>query len=99
MTDYAVNAIAMPHEKRRKLVASRIRKARLDSGLSQRDVASILQTSQASYCRMEAAMAEPSAVQLATLSGTYGVSVLWLLGYPNFIALALPQSSSGPNLI
>lgn len=89
MSEHGINAISMPHCRRRQLVAARIRQARLDSGLSQREIAKQIGTSQASYCRMELGDNEPSAVQLATLSGVYGVSVLWLLGYPNFIALTV----------
>ena len=80
-----VNAMQMPHYERRILVARRMKEARENSGLSQRDIALSLHIGQATYCRMEKAETEPSAVQLATLSGLYGLSVLWLLGLPNFI--------------
>ena len=84
----------MPHLQRRTLVANRMKEARLNSGLSQRDVARELHIGAATYCRMEGAMTEPSAVQLATLSGLYGLSVLWLLGMPNFVVNAAQSSSS-----
>lgn len=87
------NALKMPHPERRLLVASRIKELRENSGLSQRYVASILHMSQATYCRMERAETEPSAVQLATLSGLYGLSVLWLLGMPSFVVNAAQSSS------
>ena len=77
------NAMRMPHYERRALVASRMRELRENSGLSQRDV-----------CRTLHAKTEPSAVQLATLSGLYGVSVLWLLGMPSFVVNAAQSSSS-----
>ena len=89
-----VNAFRMPHLQRRTLVANRMKEARLNSGLSQRDVAKELHIGAATYCRMEGATTEPSAVQLATLSGLYGLSVLWLLGMPNFVVNAAQSSSS-----
>ena len=82
------NALRMPHYERRILVACRMKEARQNSGLSQRDTARHLHIGQATYCRMEKAETEPSAVQLATLSGLYGLSVLWLLGMPNFVVNA-----------
>jgi transcriptional regulator with XRE-family HTH domain len=88
------NAFKMPHYQRRALVASRMRELRENSGLSQRDVCRVLHIGQTTYCRMENAKTEPSAVQLATLSGLYGVSVLWLLGMPSFIVNAAQPSSS-----
>lgn len=84
----------MPHLQRRMLVAARMKEARLNSGLSQRDIALELHIGVSTYCRMERAESEPSAVQLATLSGLYGVSVLWLLGMPNFVVYAAQSSSS-----
>lgn len=82
--------LRMDHAQRRLLVGSRIKHARLQSGLSQQYVASQISLSQASYSRIENGKGEPSAVQIATLSGLFTISVLWLLGYPNFIALKMP---------
>jgi transcriptional regulator with XRE-family HTH domain len=79
----------MPHYQRRALVASRLKDARLNSGLTQRDVAQELHIGQSTYCRIENGESEPSAVQLATLSGLYGLSVLWLLGMPSFVVNAV----------
>lgn len=89
-----INALKMPHPERRLLVASRMKKLRENSGLSQRDVAKELHIGQATYCRMEKGETEPSAVQLATLSTLYGYSVLWLLGMPNFVVIDNQSSSS-----
>jgi transcriptional regulator with XRE-family HTH domain len=88
------NAFRMPHLQRKVLVATRMKDARLNSGLSQRDVANELHIGASTYCRMERGIAEPSAIQLATLSGLYGLSVLWLLGMPNFVVHASQSSSS-----
>jgi transcriptional regulator with XRE-family HTH domain len=85
----SVNAMSLPHYQRRALVASRLKDARLNSGLTQRDVAKHLHIGQSTYCRIENGEAEPSAVQLTTLSSLYGLSVLWLLGMPSFIVNAV----------
>jgi transcriptional regulator with XRE-family HTH domain len=81
-------AVTMSHLERKLLVAERIRQLRENSGLSQRDVAKALHIGQATYHRMEKGQSEPSAVQIATLSGLYGETFLWLLGLPNFIVKA-----------
>ena len=88
-----ISAMRMPHPERRSLVASRIKELRENSGLSQRGIAKELHISQSTYCRMERGESEPSAVQITTLSGLYGVTVLWLLGLPNFV-VTVDQSSS-----
>ena len=75
----------MSHLERKLLVASRMKEVRENSGLSQRDVARELHVGQSTYHRMEKGQSEPSAVQIATLSGLYDVTSLWLLGLPNFI--------------
>jgi len=80
-----IDVLKMPHQQARLLIASRIKEARLNSGLSQKDVAQALHTSQSSYSRMERAELAPDCVQIRTLSGLYGISVLWLMGYPSFI--------------
>lgn len=90
----SASAMHMPHRERKLLVASRMKEARLNSGLSQRDIAKKLHIGASTYCRMEKAESEPSAIQLATLSGLYGVSVLWLLGMPSFVVNAVQSSSS-----
>ena len=96
MKPYAskISAASLPHPQRRLLIASRIKDAREQSGLSQRDIAQRLHIGQSTYCRMEKGETEPSAVQIATLSGLYGLSVLWLLGMPNFVVYASQSSSS-----
>ena len=94
-----VNALHMPHLQRKLIIAKRMKDARLNSGFSQRDIAKELHIGAATYCRMEKATTEPSAVQLATLSGIYGVSVLWLLGMPNFVVHAAQSSSPSPRIL
>ena len=82
------DVLKMPHQQARLLIAQRIKEARLNSGLSQKDVAEVLHISQSSYSRIERATVPPDCVQIRTLSGLYGISVLWLMGYPSFIAHA-----------
>ena len=84
----SADVLKMPHQQARLLIASRIKEARLNSGLSQKDVAEALHISQSSYSRMERATLAPDCVQVRTLSGIYGISVLWLMGYPSFIVNA-----------
>jgi transcriptional regulator with XRE-family HTH domain len=79
------DALKLPHQEARILIASRIKEARLNAGLTQHDVAKELHISQSSYCRIEKGTAPPDCVQIRTLSGLYGISVLWLMGYPSFI--------------
>jgi transcriptional regulator with XRE-family HTH domain len=78
------DVLKMPYHQARTTIAERIKEARLNSGLSQKDVAAALHTSQSSYSRMERAELAPDCVQIRTLSGLYGISVLWLMGYPSF---------------
>lgn len=86
-TEKQDSSASLSHAERKRIVAKRLKKARLNGGYTQRDVAAYLSISQASYFRMEAMVLEPSAIQLASLSTLYGVSVLWLLGYPNYIVI------------
>jgi transcriptional regulator with XRE-family HTH domain len=75
-------------------IASRVREARLQSGLSQRNVAEALNLSQSSYSRIERGVLVPDCAQIRVLSGLHGVSILWLLGMPNYFVYADQSSSS-----
>lgn len=72
----------------KKEIALRIKEARLQSGLNQRDVAEALSTSQSSYSRIERGVLSPDCGQIRVLSGLYGVSVLWLMGMPSYFVYA-----------
>jgi transcriptional regulator with XRE-family HTH domain len=72
----------------KKEIASRIKEARVQSGLSQRDVALALSTSQSSYSRIERGVLSPDCGQIRVLSGLYGVSILWLMGMPSYFVYA-----------
>jgi transcriptional regulator with XRE-family HTH domain len=83
----------------KKEIASRIREARLQSGLNQRNVAEALSLSQSSYSRIERGVLVPDCAQIRVLSGLHGVSILWLLGMPNYFVYADQSSSSSSSRI
>jgi transcriptional regulator with XRE-family HTH domain len=72
----------------RELIASRIREARQESGLSQKNVAEALFCDQATISRMERGLVAPDAAQIRMMSGLFRLSVLWLMGYPSFVVHA-----------
>jgi ribosome-binding protein aMBF1 (putative translation factor) len=76
------------------LIAERLRQARLHSGLSQADIAKELHCDQSTISRLESGELAPDCVQIRTLSGLYGISVLWLMGYPSFVVDSSQSSSS-----
>lgn len=88
------DSMKLSHRQARSLIASRIKDARLNSGLSQEDVAQVLHISQSSYSRMERGILAPDCAQIRVLSGLYGMSILWLLGFPNLVIDATQSSSS-----
>jgi transcriptional regulator with XRE-family HTH domain len=88
LTRSTADVLKMPHQQARLLIASRIKEARLNSGLLQSDIAKELHISQSSYSRIERGELAPDCVQIRTLSGFYGISVLWLMGYPSFVVNA-----------
>lgn len=78
----------------RQEIARRIKEARLNSGLNQWDVAKELNVSQSTYSRMERAKLAPDCAQIRTLSGLYGLSMLSLMGMPNYFVYVDQSSSS-----
>lgn len=87
------DAWQMPHKQRRMLIADRLKRARQNCGLSQRDVAKAMNIGASTYCRIERGITEPTAPQIATMSGLCEVSVLWLLGIPSYVVNAVQSSS------
>jgi len=87
------DTLKLSYPQARALIASRIKDARLNSGLSQEDVAKQLHISQSSYSRMERGILAPDCAQIRVLSGMYNLSILWLLGMPNYL-VCFDQSSS-----
>jgi len=96
LTMFAVSQTSYAMAK--KEIASRIKDARLNSGLSQRNVAKALNLSQSSYSRMERGLLMPDCAQIKVLSGLHGASILWLLGMPNYFVYADQSSSSSPRI-
>ena len=90
----SIDVLKMPHLEARKTIADRIKEARLNSGLSQRDIAKELHISQSSYSRIERGTLPPDCAQIRVLSGLHGVSILWLMGMPSYFVYADQSSSS-----
>ena len=85
---------SMSYRAAKALIAARIKEARLNSGLKQCDVARELNISQSSYSRMEQGILSPDCAQIRVLSGLYNISILSLLGMPNYFVYAQSSSSS-----
>ena len=83
-----VNSLNLSSREARFLIADRIKQLRLNSGLSQDDVAKHIHVSQSTYSRMERGILSPDCAQIRVLSGLYGASILWLLGVPSYIIKA-----------
>ncbi|MDR0903784.1 MAG: helix-turn-helix domain-containing protein [Ruminococcus sp.] len=60
--------------------AKKIKKAREDTGLTQRDVAAETEIHPSTIAKYESAKLEPDLEKLGILADFYGVSVDWLLG-------------------
>jgi transcriptional regulator with XRE-family HTH domain len=65
---------------RRATIAERLKEARKAAGLSQGQVAKLLQMHRPTISEIEAANRRVSAEELATFAQTYDVTVSWLLG-------------------
>lgn len=59
---------------------SKIKKAREETGFTQREVAKEIKLPQSTIAKYETGKLEPSLETLGTLADFYGVSVDWLLG-------------------
>ena len=72
----------------RRDIGERMKKARLNCGLSQKDIAKALHCDQTTVSRMERGETSPDCAQIRILSSIFQLSILYLLGYPTFVALA-----------
>ena len=72
----------------KELIGSRMREARQESGLSQKNVAEAVFCDHATVSRMERGLVAPDAAQIRMMSGLFQLSVLWLMGYPSFVVHA-----------
>ena len=61
-------------------IAGRLRKLRTDKGLTQMQIADILNTTQQQYSKYEHEIQEIPVRHIVTLCRFYGVSADWLLG-------------------
>lgn len=68
------------HEKKRKFIASRLRLSREMAGLTQGQVARMLNWHRPTVSEIEAGRRRVSGEELATLAEIYGVSPAWVLG-------------------
>lgn len=68
------------HTEKRQIIASRIREARRLAGLSQGQVAKMLNLQRPSVSEIEAGNRAVAAEELAKLAEIFDVSVAWLLG-------------------
>ena len=78
----------MAYDSAKKLIGKRIKEARQNCGLSQRDIATALFCDQATVSRIEKGTIAPDVAQIRVLSGLFELSVLWLMGYPSFVVHA-----------
>jgi transcriptional regulator with XRE-family HTH domain len=95
----SVDSLKLSSRDARLLIADRIKRLRLNSGLSQDDVAKHLHVSQSSYSRMERGILSPDCAQIRVISGLYNASILWLLGMPNYLVYVDQSSSSSSSRI
>lgn len=83
-----VKAPPLSYAEAKLVIGNRIREARLNCGLSQRDVAEAIYCDQATVSRIERGLVAPDVAQIRVLSGLFQLSVLWLMGYPSFVVHA-----------
>ena len=72
----------------RKVIGERLKEARLNSGMSQQDVANALHCDQTTVSRMERGLISPDCAEIRLLSSTFQLSILYLMCYPTFVVSA-----------
>jgi transcriptional regulator with XRE-family HTH domain len=72
----------------RQIIGQRIKEARLNSGMSQQDIASVLHCDQTTVSRMERGLISPDCAEIRLLSSVFQLSILYLMGYPTFVVSA-----------
>ncbi len=75
----------------RQVIGQRIKEARLNSGMSQCDIAAILHCDQTTVSRMERGIISPDCAEIRLLSSAFQLSILYLLGYPTFVVSAVSE--------
>jgi transcriptional regulator with XRE-family HTH domain len=76
----------------RKVIGERLKEARLNSGMSQQDVANALHCDQTTVSRMERGLISPDCAEIRLLSSMFQLSILYLMGYPTFVVSATTSS-------
>jgi transcriptional regulator with XRE-family HTH domain len=76
----------------RKVIGDRLKEARLNSGMSQQDVANALHCDQTTVSRMERGLISPDCAEIRLLSSMFQLSILYLMGYPTFVVSATTSS-------
>jgi transcriptional regulator with XRE-family HTH domain len=72
----------------RQVIGRRMKEARLNSGMSQEDIAKILHCDQTTISRMERGIISPDCAEIRLLSSVFQLSILYLMGYPTFVVSA-----------
>jgi len=86
-----VKAPMLSMQESRQVIGQRIKEARLNSGMSQCDIAAILHCDQTTVSRMERGIISPDCAEIRLLSSAFQLSILYLLGYPTFVISAVSE--------
>jgi transcriptional regulator with XRE-family HTH domain len=86
-----VKAPMLSIQESRQVIGQRIKEARLNSGMSQCDIAAILHCDQTTVSRMERGIISPDCAEIRLLSSAFQLSILYLLGYPTFVISAVSE--------
>jgi len=62
----------------RRVIGERLKEARLNSGMSQQNIASILHCDQTTVSRMERGLISPDCAEIRLLSSVFQLSILYL---------------------
>jgi transcriptional regulator with XRE-family HTH domain len=86
-----VKAPILSMQESRQVIGQRMKEARLNSGMSQCDIAAILHCDQTTISRMERGIISPDCAEIRLLSSAFQLSILYLLGYPTFVISAVSE--------
>lgn len=86
-----VKAPMLSMQESRQVIGQRMKEARLNSGMSQCDIAAILHCDQTTISRMERGIISPDCAEIRLLSSAFQLSILYLLGYPTFVISAVSE--------
>ena len=86
-----VKAPILSMQESRQVIGQRMKEARLNSGMSQCDIAAILHCDQTTISRMERGVISPDCAEIRLLSSAFQLSILYLLGYPTFVISAVSE--------